>query len=488
MSIVTENQQRPTHTGSGIIFIIVAIAALASLAVGMSTMSRISTINQLQLNQANKSRNLALSGREYARGIAHKYKGTMRLNEFKTYLKSNATQNLGDDIGSFTISNLEIASDGTGVTATIEGKTPEGPHQAKYRLPELSGSVAIPYTPIDDPTKEDDEINTKLYAINSTANITLNRDNTITGSIYAAKNVTLNGGAVVDGNINAGGCVTFNQGTVTGNVCTTCSWASWSSSTEVDGNVVLFGNLTMNGGTYKGDVYVTGQLTVNGNATINGNIYAGSIYINRINLLGNAYAVETINSQGSQYFQNYTIKFPSSCDTPTVTPKDANIKYASQSLLIQNQNSYIFSAANNNDPTYNSIDFTQITLNNSNKTLYFDLSQGDINILVTGSVTFNQAFTIKISPDGTNWETYDPDNITTTMKKYAKRIYLESHQTISFNGATNWVGTLYGHGFNLNQNGHILGTIYSTADTTNANSGVDVMIMPSNFVDKWWTK
>jgi cytoskeletal protein CcmA (bactofilin family) len=483
MSIVTENQQRPTHTGSGIIFIIVAIAALASLAVGMSTMSRISTVNQLQFNQANSARNLALSGIEYAKGVAYAYahlETPKTLPEVTKYLSDNPTYNLGDPIGSFTLTDITTGTNSFSVKAI--GSTPSGGNLAKYKT---ESSTSIPYSSGDTP------IDKSSYAMNNkTGNTTLNGKNIITGSIYAKKDVSLNGKAVVDGNVMAGGCVTINQGTVTGNVCTTCSSASWSSTTEVDGNVIVFGDLTMNGGTYGGDVYVTGKLTTNSSATINGNIYAGSIYINSINLLGNAYATGDIyNGTGSKYHPHSKITFPDSCEKPTITPKDATISYASDPLLIQSEKSYTFSAAGNNDLTYNSIDFTQITLNNKNKILYFDLSKGDINILATGDVAFNQPFTILVSPTGAPpWEIYDPSDVSSTMKAYAKRIYLESHGTVSLCQKANWLGTIYAHGYNLNGDNNILGTVYSSSDNTNANSGVNITIMPSNFVDKWWTK
>jgi len=482
MPIVTANQHWPTRAGSSLLIIIVAITALASLAVGMSTMSRISTVNQLQFNQANSARNLALSGIEYAKGIAYAYahlETPKTLPEVTKYLSDNPTYSLGDSIGSFTLTDITTGTNSFSVNAI--GITPSGGNQAKYKT---ESSTSIPYDSGDIP------IDKKLYAIDSsTGNTTLNGNNKITGSIYAKKTVSLNGSAVVDGNVMAGGCVTINQGTVTGNVCTTCSSASWSSTTEVDGNVTVFGSLTMNGGTYKGDVYVTNKLSVNGNATIERNIYAKTIEINSINLLGDAYATGNITgATGTNYHSKSTITFPSSCDTPTVTPKDAKIDYASESLTIQDEKSYTFIATKNNDSTYNSIDFTSITLNNNDKTLYFDLSKGDINILVTGSVTFNQPFTIKVSTDGKTWETYNPGSLTKTMKAYAKRIYLESHGTVSLCQNANWLGTIYAHGYNLNGNNNILGTIYSSADSTNANSGVNITIMPSNFVDKWWTK
>jgi len=480
MPTLTAKQHWPTRAGSSLLIIIVAITALASLAVGMSTMSRISTVNQLQFNQANSARNLALSGIEYAKGVAYAYsKAGKSLSDVTTYLSTNPTYSLGDSIGSFTLTDITTGTDSFSVNAI--GITPSGGNQAKYKT---ESSTSIPYDSGDIP------IDKSLYAMNSsTGNITLNGNNKITGSIYAKKTVSLNGSAVVDGNVIAGGCVTINKGVVTGNVCTTCSSASWSSTTEVDGNVVVFGSLTMNGGTYKGDVYVTNKLSVNGNATIEGNIYAKTIEINSINLLGDAYATGSITgATGTNYHSKSTITFPSSCDTPTVTPKDANIEHASTDLLIQDQNSYTFIATDNNDTTYNSIDFKSITLNNNNKTLYFDLSKGDINILVTGNVTFNQPFTIKVSTNGETWETYNPGSLTNTMKAYAKRIYLESHDTVSLCQNANWLGTIYAHKYNLNGNNNILGTVYSSSDNTNANSGVNITIMPSNFVDKWWTK
>lgn len=479
----TQIQRRAisTDSGSTIIVIIIAIVAMAGIAIGMSKMSSISVLNQLQFNQANSARGLALSGIEYAKGVAYSYsKNSKALSDVIDYLTTNPTHSLGDSIGSFTLTNITAGTDS--FSLNVIGSTPSGPNQAQYKL---ASSVSIPYTTGEvDPDKS-------LYAITGAASVTLNRDNKITGSVYSKTGTTLNGDAIVDGNVISGGCVTINNGTVKGNVCTTCPWSiSWSSNTKVEGNVTVFSNLTMNGGTYGGDVNVTGNLTVNGKATFGANIYAKSITFNghQITLKGTAYSAGEIN--GGTYLnrvENHENPIPAACDTPTVTPKDADIGYATEELLIQDENSYTFSAANNNDPTYNSIDFTKITLNNDNKTLYFDLSQGDINILVTGDVTFNRLFTIKISPDGTTWETFDPTNITKTMKKYAKRIYLESHGTISFNGATNWVGTLYAHGFNLNKDGQILGTIYSKANL-NANSGVNVTIIPSNFVDKWWTK
>jgi len=328
MPTLTAKQHWPTRAGSSLLIIIVAITALASLAVGMSTMSRISTVNQLQFNQANSARNLALSGIEYAKGVAYTYSNAGKtLSDVTTYLSTNPTYSLGDSIGSFTLTDITAGTNSFSVNAI--GSTPAGGNLAKYKT---ESSTTIPYSSGDTP------IDKSLYAMQSTADVTLNGDNNIIGSIYGKSSATLNGGAVVDGNVISGGCVTINKGTVTGNVCTTCSSASWSSTTEVDGNVVIFGDLTMNGGTYKGDVYVTGKLTVNSSAKISGNIYAGSIYINSINLSGNAYATGTIKKQGHNTIQIQASHFLTHANK--ITPRYATIKYATDSLLIQDQDLY----------------------------------------------------------------------------------------------------------------------------------------------------
>lgn len=495
MILINKKGYNTKNSGSTLIMAIVAIVVLGLLGVGMQQLSTSSTFNELMFNQANQARNLAYSGLNYVNGIALIYKNqSIPIGTVVTYLNTGGingtnTYTVGSN-GSFKITAKNV--DATHFSVAVEGDTTTGGAlQAKYQLP-----VAVNISYVPNVTS-----NLNQFAMYSTSSVTLNGDNNIVGSVYSKSSMNLNGGAIVTGSVTSSSEVILNKGIIQGNVCTTTTGTiSWSKDAEVDKDVIVYGNLTLNGGTYKQNIYVTGTLNVNSSASIGGDIYAKDISINSISLTGKAYYTSSCNKTGSQYIKVSSIDYPSNlCSTPTFTPKDATISNATYSLFMQSNDTSIstcmsdpticpnyFTAAKVNDSNYSAIDLTSVTLNNSGHTLYFDLSKGDINLLISGDVTFNKSFDIKISSDGSTWETFNPSNITATMIKYAKRIYLESHDTISFDKGTNWVGTLYAHNFNLNGNNVIVGAVYTTSSNLTANQNVDVTLVDSNFASAYW--
>lgn len=466
--------------GSTLIMAIVAIIVIGALGVGMQQMSASAVFNQLMFNQANQARNLAYSGVKYAKGIALNYKSKVEIDEVVTILNTGGkyktgTYIVGDDIGSFTIMATKI--DSSNLTVTVEGDTPSGSFQSKYQLPV---AVAVKFSPIV-------KTNSDQIAMYGAGAIALNSSSKVNGSIFSASGVQIANSAVVTGNVKSYGAVILNSSSeVSGDICMKGN-GTFNNGSHVGGDVRVIGDLTLNGGTVDGTIYVSGKITIQGNAKVH-NVYANEVYINSIELAGDVYSKTTINRTGTMYHPYFDVssKLPTGCDAPVLVPKDAEFT-ASKEVLIQDQSEYLFTAKNNNDQKYNSIDLKSIMLNNKNKTLKFDLSNGDINILVTGDVTFNNSFSIVVSEDGKNWsDPFDPKNITEKMKEYAKRIYLESHGTVSFNGASSWVGTVYASQVNLNEGTNVLGSVYSKSNQQNANKDTVITLVSSNFASIWW--
>ncbi|KHK00180.1 polymer-forming cytoskeletal protein [Desulfovibrio sp. TomC] len=470
------------NSGFSLILIIVAVLAIAGLSVGMSQMSTISTLNQLEFNQANIARNLAYSGVEYAKGVAFDSQSTIKVEDLVSKLNSGGTKgsntyNLDNNSGSFSLTAAKVSD--TSFSLMVQGDTFGSSLQAKYKL--LSSAI-IQFTPAV--VNDSDQI-----AMYGSGSIALNSSSTVKGSIYSASGVTINKDAKVTGNVNSNGAVILNSGAeVLNDICMKGD-GTFNSDSYVGGDVRVVGNLTLNGGTVEGTLYVSGKVTIQGNATVH-DVYAHEVSINSINLLGEVYSQTTIaNRSGAKYHTNQTNisdKLPTGCSTPTLVPEDANFT-SNKAVLVQDQSEYTFSAKDNNDSYYHSIDLSSFTLNNKNKTLKFDLSSGDINILVTGDVTFNKNFSIIVSEDGKTWsDPFDPANITDKMKRYAKRIYLESHGTVSFNEGSSWVGTVYAHSINLNEGTNILGAVYSKSTQQNANKNTVITLVSSNFANTWW--
>jgi len=478
------------------------LLVLGALGAGIAVMSPSSTQSKLEQEAGMRAYYNAQSGLQFiysraASSSANNMTGTDFMNLIGN--DTSKTYYLPDG-GQFTYKTVFSTANSTSANYSITylaGEVAGSNNNARYTYllygGEKGGSSIQQYAP-----DGNGDTNTEQRAITSGSSITFNGDNYIDTSIYAKQTVVLNGGAVVEGNIISDGYVIINNGTVKKNICmhTEGSSVSWSQQTEVDGDVIVFGDLTLNGGTYKGNLWVTGKLTIQGNAAISKNIYAGTIYINSINLSGDAYATGSINRTGPQYHPNSSVQFPTQCsDIPSIMPRDAPIPSGGADILIQNQSSYAFDYSMINDANFHSIDINSMTLNNSGKTMYFYLSStgpkgnlDDIAIIANSNITFNKDFaiTICLSNDCSQYENFNSSEVSSTMKTYAKYIYLESHGTISFSKGVNWVGTLYGHNFNLNGNNLIVGSIYSTTNGVTLNNNVNIITTSSNFVDTYW--
>jgi len=451
--------------------------ALSAIATAVTMMTPSSTITELHENRFSQAYYAAYSGLQY---LQYSENGVYEdKNSFIEAINADSPYTLSDG-GKFLI-EIATDSDAKYKVKYLIGVFSENEKKSESVLLLSDYGRTFTKKEIETPPDPSSGTNVVMY---TTHGLTLNANNEIDGTIYGKTQISINGGAVVEGDAISEGLVTINNGTVRGIVCSRGN-ASWSNNTTVDGVVIVFGDLTMNGGVYNNNVYVTGKLTVNNHARIAGNVYANEIYINSIDLGGQAYAVTTINVGGSQYHPGYDVDFPEKCTSEVlVNPKEATFSGGAD-ILVRGTD-YVFSAEQNNNETYAAIVINSLTTENDGCRLVFDLSKGDINLLVSGNVTFNKAPEIVITEDGVNYEVFDRENISEAMKKYASRIYLESHGTISFNSGASWVGTVYTRYVNLNEKATIVGGIYTTSSDLTANSRVNMTLVESNFVKEWW--
>ncbi len=268
--------------------------------------------------------------------------------------------------------------------------------------------------------------------INTPGNITIGSDAAmVKGSIFAGGKVTLESSASVLGEIHAAGNVVLN----------------WNSS--VGGGVFSSGDVTVaNAATVQGDVNAGGKITVNWGGTIAGDAIAGgkadikdggsaasaSSYVSappRIKPTAPT-ACDVVAKPPLQTFSAGSTPVSASYGQYTTSP-GLNLSPGTYSML--NIAGYNVLTLHGGTYTFSSMSLAWL------QTLQLDLSGGDITIFVVGNVNFGGAVTIRVSTDGTTYQSmWDVD------KALAAKVYLETHGNFTAGEKGRWFGTILAKG------------------------------------------
>lgn len=413
---------------------------------------------------------------------------TLYLPEGGQFTYKLTSQSTSGTSGTFTVSSL------TGTT----GGTSAAPQYA-YQLFGGGKGASETYTYTPETTTTADPSKASYYVLYSAnSGVSVAGAATITGNIYGVTFTSQQTSIV--GNIIAKGAATLNFSTsVTGNLCAgttaTLDQSSVSGALTALGNVQLKYASTVGGSIYSGgnvvmadSVSVGGDINaqgyeqfgyanaIGGNAYANGNITfsgtastiaksaysGGTITLSWASKIANtavaATAVNVVSGSSvgtalvsSSYPPNIKPIAPTSCTTVTApTPatfsagtKNVSVAWGATTYNTSNPlapGSYKNLTLSGSSPltlTAGTYYFNSISLGYGS-TLNLDLSGGDITIFVVGAVDLNMTSGINVSTDGSTWQ-----GMTSVDKAYAARVYLEAHDAIKLEWATNWYGTLF---------------------------------------------
>lgn len=311
----------------------------------------------------------------------------------------------------------------------------------------------------------------------------------------------------------SGASGTFTAGTTTGNVTTTsANIASGSviggsytylgtSSTclDITGGVVIgtagSGNYVCSdscvviegGAIVNGDVYAQGNVTVS--STVNGNIYSGGdVYLNwGAKVSGNIYAHGTVTWPA--YFTGYSgtittgAAVPSMCTSYSL-PAHKTVA-ASKALTVSN--TYTFYGTSNLADTSNA--FTSIYSAAGSK-ICFDLSTSGtyVNIFDSGAMNINGDVYVRTSASTSCFDSANKvSSVNFAGAAAASRVYADVKGSVTFNGGSNWFGTVFSAGNIYPGGGGVYIGAFYTDQNFNPNSAwIYTRFVLSDYVSTYW--
>lgn len=484
--------------GSVMLWMIGAFVVISALTAGVALMSPSAMQGKLAQEAGMRAYYNANSGLNYILSMQAAAKAQNQ--EFSNFINAmgngeNVSVTIsGNDIFSFALGNIvENESGGTYQINTLIGAVKDSSGELAYQYSMYGKGKGR--SGVKEYIIASDITGSETTSIYSTKQITLNSKDSITGNVYTDGDVTINSDVTIVGNVYTSGGVTVNGGKITGNLCSYQygKYGSWSNII-IKGDVYIYGDQTISSGTYEGGtIWCTGSLYIDG-GTISDDIKARYVKIQgNGSITGTVYSETTVDGRHNiKYAERQTIDFPTTCPiTKYLIPTFARINGSGDSIT----KTYTFSASKNNGTvTINGKDVNVEIINSiqldSNTVLQFDLSGGDINIFVNGNVTFNSGSPIiKISTNGLfdddSCVIFNPKNITEDIKKYAKRIYLESSGTITLNNGSSFVGSLLGNYLVLNSTSNVVGGVY-TKNNSLSPSGFTLTYVESNWINNHW--
>ena len=489
--MVREKTSDTGSNGSIIILIVIAIIIIAALAVGISQTSSISTLNQLEFNQANTARNLAYSGIEYAKGMISNYETQGKtIDALVSALNSNSgTINLGTNIGEFTITATKI--DSTHVSVSSQGDTPSGAFQAKYAS--LSENLTFSQSKTTNPN-----VPTTVTASGIGFSGDFYGNFTVTDSYF------FNGGVNIYGSIDYTGtaqnsygnnCLyivgtslgqTVGTGDITSHLCSnTCIVID--GGMIVNANIFSKGDVTITNGTVNGDIYAGGKVTLTWSAHVN-----GDIYVSGSSTSGSYYTPSDSLMNGTVH---YNQQAPSSCTTYQLPEHETVSSSTSIDLKDKGGTTGQLTFVGKPDIDDHSYAYTSIKTGGGTK-ICFDLSTPNtyINIFDSGNMEINGDIYVRTS---TSTNCFDTVNQVTNTEfanyLYASKVYMDILGTVTFNGNSNWFGTIYSKGDITPGGGSkFIGALYCNANINldskgrATSGGLKTKFVASDYATKYW--
>jgi len=445
--------------GAALLYVILSTIIIAAISVGVALI----TSSTLQTNLADNSHQeayyAAQSGYNYLNSLysAEFEKILTETNfnintkiKFKVYIKDIS----GSSPRSYNVAILGIANAGTQYEAyyllgTLNGTTP--------------GSGVPPITPPNPPSTSPppkgggkSKVIIAGYEVGDSLgdSITIQGGSTIKGNLTSLSNTTA---LVLQGGVNWTGTSQCSNDGIT-----------ISGGSSANGNLNAHGDVLIDGGSVvTGNIYASGNVTIQGNSTVKGDVNSGgSVYlagtIKGSVYLSGSYSQEGWSTLTGDIYSNP--KAPSDCSSFTLP--DHEVYYSTTDLNVSGN--YTFKGSGIDDKTNK---FRSITFNGGSK-LCFDLSTPNtyINIFVTGNVNFGGGVNVYVKTQNGNCFTSanQVSDIDFINSSYASKIYMDVNGNTTFNGGSNWIGTIYATG-NIQPGGgtSVIGGLYSSAGDIN---------------------
>ncbi len=460
-----------THQASGfaIVYIAVAIVVIGVIGAALARISMSSVSSSVQLQQLNIARYLAESGLEYARGVAayEKSQGKSIDHTINT-LNANSGRVSVADLGSFA---LAATKNGSNILVVSKGYAKSG--LASYIIP---GTLNITYG-------SNAASNEALKGIYS--GISAGISGNFVGN-FATYSPILNGGANIQGSLiyleKSATCLNINGsvhvGTVGGSdyVCSDACVVI-SGNPVINGNIYSQGDVTVISGTVNGDIHSGGNVSLDWGAQVNGDIYTHGTF-----------------SQ-PQYYTGFTRRvfynqpIPNMCTSYTL-PNHENVP-SSNALRVgwsgPNTSTYTFYGSTNIADHSNA--FSSINSAGGTK-ICFDLSAPNtyLNIFDSGDMNINGDLYVRTSTSTSCFDSVNRVSTNFANTAAAKRVYMDVQGTVTFNGGSNWFGTIYAKGnINTGGGGTYIGAYYTNQSFNPNNSGgLNTIFVESSYVDKYW--
>jgi hypothetical protein len=294
----------------------------------------------------------------------------------------------------------------------------------------------------------------------------------------------------------SGASSTWTSGTTTGNVTTTSANVAGGSviggsytylgtgaaCLDITGGVVIgtpgSGDyvcsdscvIVEGGSIVNGDIYSQGDVTVS--STVNGNIYAGgNVYLNwGANVSGNIFAHGQFSKPA--YYTAYTL------------PAHQTVA-SSKSLSVTN--TYTFYGST--DMADKSNAFTSISSTGGSK-ICFDLSTPNtyVNIFDSGGMTINGDIYVRTSASTSCFDSVNKvTGINFANYAAASRVYADIGGDVTFNGGSNWFGTVFAAG-NIypGGGGSYIGAFYTNKNYNPYGAWTYSRFVLSDYVSTYW--
>lgn len=276
---------------------------------------------------------------------------------------------------------------------------------------------------------------------------------TINANVYAHGNVTIDSGsAQINGNIYSSGYTKEENGFITGDVNSQKSIMiqNWGGKGKLfSGDDDGLGNIYVQGSwpTWTGDVsslhnvYVTG--TIKGDAHLKGNVIGSTI-------------TGKIDSNTTDPIAPVPCKNTKVFSPPTIS--------ATNSYNLTGSDTLYAGAAG----TYNTYKYKTFTTGGGTS-LCLDLSAGGgLNILVSGDVKIDGDLYVKTTSKGSCNRF---NSATVSYSSYASKVLLVSNNKVTFNGGSNWFGSIWAKDdITLGGGSIVIGGTYSSDGDINAAS------------------
>ncbi|MHC1791906.1 DUF7305 domain-containing protein [Solidesulfovibrio sp.] len=541
--------QRPS--GATLLWVIAAMVAIGGLGAGVTLMSPSTMQSKLAQEAGERAYYNALSGLNFVLSTAAvsqstninytNFYNTLGGGVMKTYALPQGgtfavqlnTVSVNGNSGNYEISNLIGYADPVGGAAPYAYALYGGSKGARagqdYIVSEGGGGGGTPTGP------------SKYVIYSGTSKVVIDGAATVVGDIYA-KSLEVEQ-AEIDGDIIASGDIDLDFSTkVSGLLCSSgnvvLDQSQVGGTINAAGNVTFKFDSTANSDVFSGgNIIMAGDVEIFGNANAQGGIDIGfsnqlksNAYANKnINFKGtsatidkNAYSGETVDlswaskvsgvavakkvnvvygsSVGSKiettsYPPNIRPTAPTACivESPpkvqTYSAGSANVKvdwakttYSTASPLAPGK--YKKLELDGGSPitfTAGTYYFSAIKIG-WGSTINFDVSGGDVIIFVVGTVDMDATNGIQVSSDGSTWKSMNDVD-----KSYAAKVYLEAHDNITLQFASNWFGTLFTtKAFSFKGSNKVIGAIASTGGSGSVNWSADIIYVPSNFAMANW--